>query len=616
MKKTIFLLGMLLLSTFSSKAQECEAAAPPYNLDFESVTTPALPGCTSVTDITTGGQWTTAANPGNGFTTNVLQYTGTNTAADAWFFTKGIQLTAGTYYKLSYTYGNNSETTTESFKVVVASSPNAASVTTTINTVAALTGGASTNYPAGLISVPTTGVYYIGFNAYSAADQGNIYIDDIAVTEWTCMLPENLVVTNVTTTTATISFDAPGDNTSYNFFYWFSTSPEVPNGGPALAPGVTTVNIADLMPNTTYYAFASNQCGPLMGAWTTPVAFTTAACAAATTPYMQDFETATVPAIPECNQVAEIDGGNQWTTAANPGSGFTTNALVYPPSDEAANAWFFTQGVQITGGVYYKISYTFGNNSADTTEHLKVYITSSPNAPPTGSTAFANHTITGGTPETKNVDFFNVPQDGIYYLGFNADSDGERGSIYVDNISITENVCGTPANVTVTDITQTTATVNWEVPSTGNAPISVYQYAVGTTNTPPTTGIIYNPAFTTPLTDLAPDTIYYVFTRTQCGPVFSEWTTTQFTTATAGLNDVAFNGLTVYPNPVKNILKIDNTAAIEKVALYNITGQVVYTQAISGATNAEINLEQLSSGIYTLNIQANGSSKKVKVIKQ
>ena len=234
-----------------------------------------------------------------------------------------------------------------------------------------------------------------------------------------------------------------------------------------------------------------------------------------------------------------------------------------------------------------------------------------------GEAPIAEHVISGGALATNQIDYFNVAISGVYYFGFNAHSASGQGSLYVDDIAIAENVCGVTSNVTVTGITTTTATVTWEVPSTGNSPVNVYQYYVSTTNTPPTEGE-FIPALTVNLDELLPDTTYYVFTRSSCGPMWSDWTITEFTTEeepTSGIGDVTFKGFAAYPNPATHSIKIDNSASIDSVELFNLTGQLVLRQAVNG-TNTKINLENLASGAYLLSVHADGATKRVKIIKQ
>ncbi|PZR11015.1 MAG: hypothetical protein DI539_20950 [Flavobacterium psychrophilum] len=586
----------------------CASTTVPYSQDFETATTPALPTCT------TGNAWTTANNPGNGFENKTLQYTATTDAANAWYFTQGVNLPEG-HYKLSYKYGNNSTTTTEKLKVIMATSPNPASVSSTFGDFEAVTGGTATTYttPSSItVTAENAGVYYFGFNAYSDASQGNLYVDDIVIEPWTCSQPANITASNVTTTGATISWEAQG-NPAVGYLVTYNTTNEAPTGE-SFVMGLTT-DLTELTPGTTYYFFIKGICGPVMGEWSEALSFTTPACAAATVPYILDFESATAPAVPECTIAAEAASGNNWVTANNPGNGFTSNTLVYTSTNEAADSWFFTQGVEITAGTLYRVSYKYGNNGSST-ENLKVTINSNPNPNyQVGENNFGTHEgITGGTQEEYYVEYFNLPT-GVYYFGFNAYSEAGQGAIYVDDFKIELIDCGEPVNGTATDITATTATISWEAATSGNATPSVYQFDYGTTDTPPTVGQS-EPGTSKQLEGLEPGTQYYAFVRVQCGPSFSGWITIPFTTEElVGLGEHNLKNITAYPNPVKDVLNLDAQSTIETVEVYSITGQLVLTQKVN-TQNAAVNLQQLSSGAYLVNVVGENGSKRIKIIKE
>ena len=613
MRKITFLTILSVLLPLAVSAQDCVAVAPPYTIDFESSTVPALPACTTQS-VGFGTQWSTAENPGSGFATKVLQRATTLEPSQSLFVTQGIQLTAGTFYKVTYTYGNDSTTTTESLTTTLSTSADGTETTSTIGTHAAITGGVPATFRAEPLIVSTTGVYYLAFNANSTANQGTLYLDNIEITEWSCQLPVNVTVSNLTMTSATFSWTAPTDNTSYNYFYWYSESNEVPAGGPPSPNGATSVSVTDLEPGTTYYLFIRNQCAPQTSDWTEPIAFTTPTCAAATAPYTLDFNSVTAPALPECTTINDPDTGNNWLTAANPGAGFDSNVLLYPDSDEPANAWFFTQGIELTGGTAYRFSYKYGNDSTTTTEKLRTVMLRSPNADAV-VTYLTDHTaVTGGTPvEFSYANPITIPTTGVYYFGFNAYSQPGQGSLYVDDIKIQEWVCGVPQNATADDVTDTTATINWEAQT---EPTTIgYYYGYSTTNTPPD-NIQMATGFSANLTQLTPNTTYYAFIRTLCGPTWSDWVVTEFITDdVAGVNASAFKAFKAFPNPVTNILTLDNSTAIDKVELYNLTGQLVMKQNI-GSTTADVNLESLSSGVYLLTAHAGDSSKKVRIVKQ
>ena len=68
-----------------------------------------------------------------------------------------------------------------------------------------------------------------------------------------------------------------------------------------------------------------------------------------------------------------------------------------------------------------------------------------------------------------------------------------------------------------------------------------------------------------------------------------------------GLDENVIDGVAVYPNPATNFIKIDVdtqlSASVQCVDIYNVTGQLVIS-----STETEINVSELESGIYFVNI--------------
>jgi hypothetical protein len=62
------------------------------------------------------------------------------------------------------------------------------------------------------------------------------------------------------------------------------------------------------------------------------------------------------------------------------------------------------------------------------------------------------------------------------------------------------------------------------------------------------------------------------------------------------------NFITVYPNPVKNILNITLSEYTEaNTSLYDVTGRLVLQQKLQ-ALNTSLNIETLNSGMYLLKV--------------
>ncbi|MBK9290168.1 MAG: choice-of-anchor J domain-containing protein [Bacteroidetes bacterium] len=165
-------------TTFSTP---CDATNIPYVQDFESVTPPAIPACTQVVQAGSGNLWATAAVSANGFNSKVLRYAyNASNPANTWFFTQGINLTAGTEYRIRYKYGNNSTTYTEKMKVAYGTAPNPTAMTNELADHPNINQATAQNNL--VIFTPSTrGVYYFGFQAYSIANQFYLYLDDIII---------------------------------------------------------------------------------------------------------------------------------------------------------------------------------------------------------------------------------------------------------------------------------------------------------------------------------------------------------------------------------------------------------------------------------------------------
>ncbi|NMH26743.1 beta strand repeat-containing protein, partial [Flavobacterium silvaticum] len=329
----------------------CIATSVPYTENFNSVTVPNLPSCTSRVTVS-GNDWQTAAVSDSGFSSNALRYAwNTDAAANSWFFTQGLNLTAGTIYKLSYKYGNNDSTTyNEKLKVKYGTSASAAGMTLaladhpTINTATAATNEV-------YFTPPSTGVYYIGFNAYSIADQFYLYVDDISVILGpTCLSPSNVNLTAITTTTATINWTAPiGSPASYQYEVRSSGTAGSGATGLVASGSVNSPTVSatanGLTAGSVYSVYVKSTCGGSdQSAWTSAVTLRTLCNPTTTLPFTENFEGGILPACWSTQTVA----GNTWavtttnnsTSAAHGGTNFmglnsntttANNSVLYSP---------------------------------------------------------------------------------------------------------------------------------------------------------------------------------------------------------------------------------------------------------------------------------------------
>ncbi len=78
-------------------------------------------------------------------------------------------------------------------------------------------------------------------------------------------------------------------------------------------------------------------------------------------------------------------------------------------------------------------------------------------------------------------------------------------------------------------------------------------------------------------------------------------------------NDAAV--VSVYPNPVKSVLNIENSETISSVKVFNLLGQQVIAKNI-GANLGQLDMSALASGTYIVKVLSNDQTKTIKVIKE
>ncbi|RZJ58415.1 MAG: hypothetical protein EOO55_00780, partial [Hymenobacter sp.] len=202
----------------------------PYTENFDGVAALALPCGVTVLDANSDGStWVNRAeNPSTAPNAMRYTYNGTNAAND-WFFTNALTMTAGMSYQLQFKYRINSATYKEALEVKVGTGNTPATQTTTVftntniaNNTYVTTGAGSAAGQVVLFTPTTTGVYYFGFHAISIPDQLYLYVDDVNVTQTVapaCPQPTAVTVNSITTTTASVAFNGPTNGTAYTVVY-------------------------------------------------------------------------------------------------------------------------------------------------------------------------------------------------------------------------------------------------------------------------------------------------------------------------------------------------------------------------------------------------------------
>ena len=169
-------------SAMGSFTTDCLPIDLPWCENFDGVTAPAIPVCMTVTnDNNDAYQWATyTTNPYSAPNAMSILYN-EFLPSDDWFFSPGLNLEAGVEYQVEFYYRAQSSGFPEALKVMWGSSPAAAGMTGgTIWNNGSITNTAY-QLASGVFTPDVTGVYYIGWHAYSDADMWRLYVDDICV---------------------------------------------------------------------------------------------------------------------------------------------------------------------------------------------------------------------------------------------------------------------------------------------------------------------------------------------------------------------------------------------------------------------------------------------------
>jgi hypothetical protein len=183
--------------------------------------------------------------------------------------------------------------------------------------------------------------------------------------------------------------------------------------------------------------------------------------------------------------------------------------------------------------------------------------------------------------------------------------------------------CVTPGGVFISNVSLTSARINWQPTSQASSYIVEYREF----GDPSFTRInnVMGTSYT--ITGLMPGSQYYVRVIARCSNVQNDISSTSVTLLFAASLPKAgiasegenFNTISVYPNPNKGNFNIDFTvveAGTAEIQLIDVNGRVVYNTTIDtqiGDNSFPVELTNTLPGMYVLQVKQGNSQKTVKV---
>lgn len=352
----------------------------------------------------------------------------------------------------------------------------------------------------------------------------------------------------LSTTTANPGFTRTWDNTT---------------GGPGNS---TTCRIAG--PAATTFPNMYPASGQTM-VWTPKEVTCTPLAITATTSYFEGFEGINGnDSYPTCTQGVQASAsshkiktysGTQTTNNRTARTG-TNFAAIWGNNSTTAFDRFVSAPIDITAGKLYQASlwYASDNTAVANFTNLTIDYAATPTGASLGTIATLPSTL--NTSYQKLTGSLNATTSGTIYLRVSVTCPTTGTYMMFDDLEFKEEpACADISGISISAITNATATLNW---AQTTSPGATHEWAFGTSSTPPANGtVVGNTTVSAPLTGLVGNTQYYGFVRSVCGATTGAWTTVQFrtecdaTTAFTENFDAVFTGSSApLPNCIKKLV--------------------------------------------------------------
>ncbi|HLF52238.1 hypothetical protein, partial [Flavobacterium sp.] len=219
-----------------------------------------------------------------------------------------------------------------------------------------------TNATTVLFTASTSGTLNTNTQAYSSVNATPGVPSNGLTYTWTpptCLAPLSTEVSNITTTTATISWLATATVPSGGYEYYYSTSNVVPTGAGTSTSNLTE-NLTGLSDSSNYFLWIRSNCGSgNFSAWVGPVSFATT-CVSATS-FSQNFDGVAASTFPVCwGKVGTTGSANLQTT--NPSS--APNTLYMYSTSATTKAVVKTLPVSNLGAGTHRLKMQMRGNSS------------------------------------------------------------------------------------------------------------------------------------------------------------------------------------------------------------------------------------------------------------
>ena len=419
-----------LSDDFALSNIECDTLTVPYSYEFD-------------TDLDCAPIMTPSGNPWSRTMSNYPLYgidgphasheSTYNYQSNSWLITNPIFLLKDQDYELFYKFANvSSEEDGVKMKVAIGDSPDYIGMDVVLvdqpNIYPQMI-----NQKVVYFTVPEDGVYYLGFNAYSDAGTAKLLLTEIELdVAPDCFEPGDIIFRGRTETSIDVEWTENGNATEWEVIYGPEGFDIATEGTIITVTGTPEVQVTGLQHTTHYEFYVRSICGSSeKSEWSWPGSIPTE-CGVFDVPYAYSFDR------PGWCAPWETISGNDWVIVRSgyhwlgfPDEVFVNRAHPETPAD----AWTYTNPINLEEGVDYEISYRYGNSESEDIVKMKVAFGVEGNHEDM-TNVLADYPSIVGSQADDDVVYFTVPADGVYYFGFQAYSDSGNGNLILSHIKV------------------------------------------------------------------------------------------------------------------------------------------------------------------------------------
>ncbi len=183
-------------------------------------------------------------------------------------------------------------------------------------------------------------------------------------------------------------------------------------------------------------------------------------------------------------------------------------------------------------------------------------------------------------------------------------------SMYLQNRNSYQSICIDPTDLVASGETYNSVDFEWQE----NGSASQWEVMYGRTSNTGDETII--PVFDTQETidNLTDNSFYSFYVRSVCDADFnSNWVGPVTKRTELGIEESNFETFQFYPNPTQGSIFLQASVPIDTITIYDTLGKAVLTKNI-GSLTSEIELSEISSGLYFMDVTINGAARSYKLI--